>query len=122
MALRYAAIKATRRLLPDPFSLGDLRMVIDWFEQDISPATRNPAKTAHGLPVATSRSAPALLSRLPLRRSIRSLFLPATFRSRRRDGSAHPRRGTAIRSNSRSCGAGSTSRAAPPTTRRTSWS
>jgi hypothetical protein len=49
MALRYAAIKGNKELLPDPFTLEDLRKVIDWFEKDISPDARQ--KTAKGLPV-----------------------------------------------------------------------
>jgi hypothetical protein len=47
MALRYAAIRAEKELLPEPFKLEDLRKVIDWFEKDIAPSQR----TVHGLPV-----------------------------------------------------------------------
>ena len=44
MALRYAAIRAEKEMLPEPFKLGDLRAVIDWFEEDIaqSVALRQP--------------------------------------------------------------------------------
>jgi hypothetical protein len=49
MALRYAAIRAEKGQLPEPFSLEDLRKVIDWFENDINPAGRQP--TVKGLPV-----------------------------------------------------------------------
>jgi hypothetical protein len=49
MALRYAAIRGEKEMLPARFTLTDLRMVIDWFEQDINPANR--VKTIGGLPV-----------------------------------------------------------------------
>jgi hypothetical protein len=39
MALRYAAIRAEKEMLPEPFKLADLKSVIDWFEKDIADST-----------------------------------------------------------------------------------
>lgn len=39
MALLYAALRAEKELLPDPFTLADLKKVIDWFEADAKAAT-----------------------------------------------------------------------------------
>lgn len=38
MALRYAAIRAEKELLPNPFKLSDLKAVIDWFDADAKAA------------------------------------------------------------------------------------
>lgn len=35
MGLRYAAIRAEKEMLPEPFKLADLKAVIDWFEADV---------------------------------------------------------------------------------------
>lgn len=38
MALLYAGLRAEKELLPDPFSLADLKKVIDWFDADAKAA------------------------------------------------------------------------------------
>lgn len=50
MALRYAAIRAEKEMLPEPFKLEDLRAVIDWFEKDIEQSVAlRPATDAKGV-------------------------------------------------------------------------
>lgn len=49
MALRYAALRADKEMLPEPFTLADLRKVIDWFEQDIAQSVAlRPTTTTDG--------------------------------------------------------------------------